>query len=369
MAATPTFIDAGTSSTEDLTFYSPVTTTSTGTVTSATDQLHGQVRSLKCAAGGSGGQAQATTKSCLADAGTESTIWMYLSPNATLTNIFLQAKNAANLEFQLQWNDATGAIDIAIVGSVLGAGSIVVPLNTWFRLSIAYAVTSTTVFTIQVYVEGVADALASSSGTLAHIGATTWTFGFPSGLSGATVWFSDIVVVTGGVPTDLGDIRCTPKLPFANGTTNGFTTQIGSGGSGYGTGHAPQVNERPTNNANGWSMVGAGSAVTEEYSIEGAAVGDVNIAGLTVYALMGWMNAKSATGETAKLVLAGTQTNKVLTSTEALFIQGLLTSSYPAGGTDIGIITSTTVTTVSLYECGVVVAYLAPDILLGQAVC
>ncbi|WP_323162301.1 hypothetical protein, partial [Pseudomonas fluorescens] len=73
--------------------------------------------------------------------------------------------------------------------------------------------------------------------------------------------------------TDPGNIWVAAKRPNANGTTNGFTTQIGSGGSGYGSGHSPQVNERALSTTNGWSMVGAGAAVTEEYNIESKSTG------------------------------------------------------------------------------------------------
>ncbi len=69
-------------------------------------------------------------------------------------------------------------------------------------------------------------------------------------------YFDDIYVDNGSDLSDPGNVHVTAKRPGSNGLSNGFATQIGSGGSGFGSGHAPQVNERPLSNTNGWSSVG-----------------------------------------------------------------------------------------------------------------
>lgn len=146
---------------------------------------------------------------------------------------------------------------------------------------------------------------------------------------------------------------------FLIGTTNGFTTQIGAGGSGYGSGHSPQVNERALSTTNGWSMVGAGSAVTEEYNIENIATGDTNLTGATIVDWLGWASMSSLVGETVQMVVGGANFAQAITSTATLYTKMKGSTTYPVGtGTDIGITTDTSLTTVSLYECGIIVAYI-----------
>ena len=72
---------------------------------------------------------------------------------------------------------------------------------------------------------------------------------------------------------------------------------------------------------------------------------------------MGWLRAKSLASETGQIVLAGGTSNISLTSTITTFTKMKGSTTYPAGGTDIGIVTSTGLTTVSLYECGIIFVY------------
>jgi hypothetical protein len=170
---------------------------------------------------------------------------------------------------------------------------------------------------------------------------------------------SDFYIDNSSSLTDTGNIWVTAKRPVANGTTNGFSTQIGSGGSGYGTGHSPQVNERPLSTTNGWSMVGAGSAVTEEYNIEGKSVGDIDISTATIIDWLGWVSIKALAGETGNVIIDGASVAQAITTTATLYTKIKGSATYPAGtGADIGFQTTTALTTVSLYECGVIVAYI-----------
>ncbi len=105
-------------------------------------------------------------------------------------------------------------------------------------------------------------------------------------------------------------------------------------------------------------MIGAGSAITEEYNIESQATGDDPMTGATLVDYMGWAYAKSLSSETASLILNNVTSNVSLTSTTTYFTKVAGSATYPAGsGTDLGIITTTALTTVSLYEAGVIFAY------------
>lgn len=295
-------------------------------------------------------------------------IWIYLValPNATAA-ILSARSDGGTTAYSIRLTNAgvlqiwtgTSTAQIGSNGSTLATGK-------WYKLCLSFTTASTTVNEIRLFLNTVLDISISNAtlpvGTIGHFRLgnieTNTTLDYRS---------SDHYADNSNALTDVGNIWITAKRPNANGTTNGFSTQIGSGGSGYGAGHSPQVNERALSTTNGWSMVGAGSAVTEEYNIENAATGDINIAAAILIDYMGWVYAKSALSETASIIVNNATSNISLTSTNTMFTKIAGSTTYPAGsGTDIGIITATTVTTVSLYECGIIFAYLAPPV--GKAV-
>lgn len=356
-----TFLESGTDATQDLSFYP----TTSGAVTSDTSQSVTGPRSLKCntGAGPTTASAKAPT-GVLADAGRRINCNFRFTalPGATVTIVGGQTAASANV-FLLQMTTA-GKLQIVPTGATTVLGTTVLSVNTWYRLSVSYTYTNSTTFRFDFRVNGNLEGSATAGTMSASV---TSILNLQAGSNfgaNVSVWFDNVYVDDGSDYADPGagvtnPLQVTNKRSFANGTTNGFTTQIGSGGSGYGTGHAPQVNEQPLSTTNGWSMIGVGSAVTEEYNVENASTGDVNLTGATIKGVRGWVYAKSALAETGSIVVDGTSTNIALTSTNTLFTQNSATPTvFPAGtGTDIGVVTSTTVTTVSLYECGVLVCF------------
>lgn len=353
--ATIIFAEPGSDATNDLSFFSATA----GTVVSATDQKHTGPNAIKCSTG-VGITATFTRDSILADTGRAISFWMYFDVLPSAGNL-LNIIGGGPSVYTLSWQ-AGGILRQAPVGATFVDGTQVFAANTWYRCTVAYSITNATTFTFKFYVHGVLDSTANA-GTLTNTGTNAIRLGILS-TAGANknIWFDDIYVDDRTDSSNPGAVVVTAKRPFANGTTNGFSTQIGSGGSGYGSGHSPQVNERPLSQTNGWSMIGAGSAITEEYNVENAATGDVSLTGATIKGVIGWVFGKSALSETGSMVVDGTSANIALTSTATLFRQVSATpTTYPAGtGTDIGMVTSTTVTTVSLYECGMLVAYIPP---------
>jgi hypothetical protein len=240
----------------------------------------------------------------------------------------------------------------------------------------AYTITSTTVNSFKVYVNGTSS-ISTSNQTLGNTGTNVYVLGNTSSNSTLDLRVSDIYVDSGS-SGDTGNIWVTAKRPYQNGTTNGFTTQIGSGGSGYGTGHAPQENERPLSTADGWSIIVAGSVITEEYSIETESQGDINISMGTIVDFEGWISAGSSVAESDNMILVGSTTPVSLTSTITVFLVIAGSTIYPAGNTDIGLTTNTGAATASLYEAGIAVAYIPAAItpsctpslaLLGVSAC
>lgn len=244
----------------------------------------------------------------------------------------------------------TGAVQIGTDGATLSTGQ-------WYRISLASLITSTTVNRFELFVNSVST-ISVTNATLSSIDATQFDIGNLNTTS-IDFRFSDLYMDNSNSLTDPGDIWVTAKRPISNGTTNGFSTQVGSGGSGVGSGHSPQVNERALDITNGWSMVGAGSAITEEYNIEGKSVGDIDISAATIIDWMGWVSMKSLVSETLNMILDGANVSvSTVTVPRAEYrIKG--SATYPAGtGADIGIQTTTALTTVFIYEAGVVVAYI-----------
>lgn len=365
-----TFLEPGTDETQDLTFWPNTDFGGSGTGASASDQTHTGSRSLKLVnpGGSSDSCFVSTDDNVLQDAGFCASAWVRLSAIPSTDMLVLST-------YQAGFGSAPLALAVTSAGKLRlvrddgaayigAAGATVLSATTWTRITIAAVITSGSNWTCKAYVNGVLELTRTNAdATLTLTGVSEFSATVDRALaagtrSALTVWYDDVYVDDRTDLTDCGDIRVTAKRPIANGTTNGFTTQIGAGGSGTGTGHSPQVNEQPLSQTNGWSMIGAGSAITEEYNVESVSAGDIDLTGQTIVDWMGWVFAKSLVGETGKILVKNTQSNIALTSTPTLFIAPASSASYPAGsGTDIGIVTDTSLTTVSLYECGVIVAY------------
>lgn len=363
------FMEPGTSATQDFSILTSnggsTGNAGTGAITSDAQAVLSSVRSIKIVTGASDGSASVIVNGIMADAGRRVSFGFRFtgtpSPSKAGAVIASYANNGS--QFIVLCVGLTSAKKLVLMddlGNQLAIGSTVLTTNTDYRISFVYTITSKTINTFTLYINGVSEITATNY-TLNNSGGDSFIFdtgdtGWTSG-SNLTFYYAHFFV-DDGTSGDPGNIRVTAKRPNANGTTNGFTTQIGSGGSGYGTGHSPQVNERPLSTTNGWSIASAGSAITEEYNIEGVSVGDNDLTGATIVDYMGWLDSKALVSETGKIIVNNVSTNIALTSTITLFTKIAGSATYPAGtGTDIGEISSTTVTTVSLYECGIIVAY------------
>lgn len=328
-----------------------------GSATVATDFVHGgHIKSIKYVVNSTSYVGTGATIG-LTNTGNRISIYIYINamPTSTTSLFGIYANNTVIASVKVTsagtlqlWNGTVA--QIGSNGSTLSTG-------VWYRLCFAYTITSTTINELRLYKDGISD-ISVTNGTIGTTSPNVLRVGNINADATLDLRSSDHYVDDSSSLTDTGNIWVTAKRPFSNGTTNNFTTQVGSGGSGYGSGHSPQVNERPLSTTNGWSMVGAGSAVTEEYTIEGKSVGDIDISTATIVDYVGWVSAKSLAGETASIVVGGVSSNISLTSTNTLFTKVAGSATYPAGGTDIGIVTDTSLTTVTLNEAGIIVAYI-----------
>lgn len=340
----------------DATFGKEFWETDIGTNTVVSDFVHGNhQRSFKIL-----GELR-TRNSVLADSGTRISFYLYINALPSATNSLLTSltSGGAARVFGLRitsggvlqlWNGVT-----AQIGS---NGSHTLTTGTWYRISLAYTITNSTTNRFELFVDGSSD-ISITNATLTNTGTSQISWGNLEGSNTIDPRYSDLYVDDSNALTDPGNIWVTAKRPNANGATNDFTTQIGSGGSGYGSGHSPQVNERAVSTTNGWSVVSGGFGKIEEYTVESASTGDIDISGLSLVDYMGWVYAKTSSAVTAQIEVNASSSVISLTTTATVFTLMAGSTSYPSTSQAIGLLTGTTGETISLYDCGIVIAYIS----------
>lgn len=331
--------------------------TISGSPSVATDFVHGNhVKSIQYRTGNL--DAVSGPLAVVQDAGARVSFYMYLNalPNATAQ--FFKIRDSSAFTVVGLYLTSGGILRLENeTPTQLGSDGPTLSIGGWYRIALCYNITSTSVNQFTVYVNGVS-AITVTNGTLTRTASNNFLMGNNSSNATLDIRTSDHYIDNSSSQSDPGNIWVTAKRPFSNGTTNDFSTQIGSGGSSYGSGHAPQVNERALSVTNGWSAVVSGTATTEEYSIEGKAVGNFNLSGASIVDYLGWVSTSALNSETASIIVAGSSSNISLTTTNTVFKKIAGSTVYPAGNTAIGITTATTSTTVSLFECGIIVAFI-----------
>jgi hypothetical protein len=323
----------------------------------ATDFVHGShIKSLKFPTGTNCWVG--TPVGSLADTGTRISVYIYMVslPSGGDANVFsLNGSGGGALAFIRV--KTTGVLYFSNAGGTqIGANGPTLSTGTWYRVCLSYTIAAQNVNRFEVFVDGVSKIsvtnatlfFGTSLSRIGNIGGSTQDFRF-----------SDIYIDDSAALTDTGNIWVTAKRPNANGALNEWTTQIGSGGSGYGSGHSPQINERPYSATNGWSIQDPAKK-TEQFTIESSTQGDIDLTGATLKDFMGWAVVKVGVASTGNIILAGTATNISVTTAFTMFKKVLGSTTYPSGTNAIGVDTNTVNQLFSLAECGILVAYIPP---------
>ncbi len=356
-----TFLEPG----GDATFNTAITTAggfwggADGNTSAATDFVHGgHKRSIKCAVNAESGVF--TPSGVFSDSGTRFSFYLYINalPSSTASVVWVTPNGFQNT-VRVRLTSA-GILQLWEETNQIGSNGGTLTTGRWYRISLAYTITSTVVNRFELFVDAVSS-ISVTNATLTNIVSDRAKFGNYDGNSTLDIRMSDFYMDNSSSLTDTGDVWVTAKRPNANGTATNFTTQIGSGGSGYGTGHSPQVNERAASTTNGWSVVNAGAPVAENYNIENISTGDMNLSASTIVDYVGWVYASALVSESASINMPSQSNGISITSTPTIYTGVRGTNVYPPGtGSDIGITTDSTVTTVSLYECGIIFAFIPP---------
>jgi hypothetical protein len=351
------FLESGTDATQDNSFW----TTIVGTVTSDSVGAITGPRSLKIANGATPTTASATKNSVLAAAGRRISFRFKTDTLPNAQNWIRVLNTSGTSRYAIRIN-SNGTIASAPAGLSIITGTTALATNNVYRIGISFVLTSATVFTINIYINGKLEISHVNTGTLTGIDWDRLEFGVNSSWpANSNAWIDDIYIDDGTTKDDPGNIIVTNKRPNANGAANNYTTQIGSGGSGYGTGHSPQVNEQPLSTTNGWSIASA-SAITEEYTIESAATGDVDVSSRdkSLVDYMGWIYTKTGTADTRNIIVNGVSSNISVTTSYAMYTKAAGSTSYPSGNTAIGMNNNSLVALDSLAECGILLAVKLP---------
>lgn len=353
---TPTFIyTAAATATTDFDFWAPEGV-GTSAVTSPTPKYNTYILGLD---GTGTRRSRVFVNGVLADAGRRFTGWFQWTGTPDIGDpgqlITYLSKAAGNEVARINMNATTHILAFTLSG-VTHAGTTALSSGTWYRISWAFVITDADHYTFNLWLNGTLEVTVTNADTLPNTGIDTVFLGNDIASATAFNCFWDGVYIDDGTTLDdPGDYRCTPKLPISDGTLTDFT--VHGTGSGVGTGDAPYLNNRPSDTGDYTDVVIAGVAKTEEVNVQSLAAGDVDISAKTILGAVGWVIAKSASSETASVILNGATTNAALTSSSAFFPSAIGASFTPGTGADVGLTTSTDATTVTLYDCGVIFAY------------
>lgn len=158
-----------------------------------------------------------------------------VNPAANDEPIFAAFNSILGLKFELRINSSRQLVAYDSALSVLGTGSTVIDLDTWYRLGVRTGTGAAGAY--EVVINGASE--LSGTGNLLTQNNAQWSWGKQTNRNGNTVdfYYDDMVISDSGFPA--GHVECLALLPNANGTYQ--TGTIGAGGGS----HWENVEERP----------------------------------------------------------------------------------------------------------------------------
>ncbi len=196
--------------------------TTSGTVTSATDQAHTGTRSIKADTTAGNVLAFAARAGCLADAGRRISMWIRFDvlPTSTAGVMTLYKSDNTTQVFSVNL-DATGHLLAQPVGVGSTVGTTVLAVNTWYRVSLSYYITNTTTYAFKIYLNGALEVTAGA-GTLTNTATDTLQLrkGTAWGASKST-WYDDLYVDTGASSSSQPDVDSPCVVPYGGLATAG----------------------------------------------------------------------------------------------------------------------------------------------------
>lgn len=278
------FMETGTTATQGFEFWD----STTGAVTSSTAfPLRGS-RAIKCDTGATPAAARVQKNGILADAGRSISVYCYMPvapPNDGNPPTILQLLTAGGTVIGSLAVTSPQQFTISAGGGTSTAGSW--PVAQWFRITFAYFITSTTVYSMRVYADGISQFTRSNLLTLAATGSANLTLGVAGGGTNTNflVYYSHIYVNDASDLSDTHDVTVTSKQAVTL-NTNSFDTLGGTGTNRY-----DRISERPISETN-YLAHAASTDVQENFGLQAAGAGDYDISTDRVIGCVGWVWAK-----------------------------------------------------------------------------
>ncbi len=342
------FLESGSDATQALEFF----THTVGAVASSTLQAHTGPRSVIHASFAGSETAYLGRHGDLADAGRRLSAAFRFDSSlpAADTYLFMALTSgfAGVFGLELRTDGKLQVNDAAASSSVVG--SAVLAADTWYQIAISFVITSTTNFTIKVWVNGTLDITATNANfSLVNTGAYGAWWGIITNPGGDWIIYTDDFYIDDGSGLDFpGLVRVTYKAPGTV-NNNNFDTAIGTSA----------VNERPISAANGRRQAGSGSA-DQDYNLQSRSAGDVDITGKTIAGYGAWvwaLEGAAGTGTGEAIIHNGSAQGISLTTAASLFVHYVATTTYPTAAAAIGMRSTGGTRDCDLYECGMLVAY------------
>jgi len=232
------------------------------------------------------------------------------------------------------------------------------PPDNQHRISFAYNLPSADNLSLSLFIQGIQELALEGNSSAGSPAPQQFRYGWivqPG--ADRSCWFDQLYIDDGD---DLSDpvfgleFRApliTAKLPAAVDEDNFDTT----GGTGA-------VGERPVDLAN-YRQQAATAQLRQNYTIEAADEGDIDLTGKTIVGYMGWVLAKKFSGfggSAPQITVNGSDSFVPLTTTPAIYRKAVTDANYPTDPAGIGMVSSTGSPDTFLYECGVVAAYEGP---------
>lgn len=342
------FAESGTDATQAFQFF----THTVGTVSSSTAQARTGPRSVLCDSTAGNVAAYVGAHGSLADAGRRITFGFRAVTNLPSADaVIFYALDSSFLPNFAVYLRTTGKLSVSD-GTTFVDGVATLAVNTWYHITVAYLIVSTTNWVVVVWVDGVGDIVASHADfTLPNASSfgAWWGYVTAPGAS-RTCHIDDLWIDDDAGLTFPGLVRVTYKAPTTT-NTNGFDTNVGT----------QAVNERPISEANGKTHANT-TDVAQNYNLQARSAGDVDITNKHVTAVIGWIWAVkgAGTGTGEDITLDGVDTSIALTTTSSLFRVYSNTNVYPAAAAGIGMRSTVGTADTTLYECGALIVYVEP---------
>lgn len=354
-AITTKWMESGTDATQGFQFWQSTGGTTDTAISSDTTVAKTGPRSIKVSSGTANGTSFAENRTGFSDTGTRVSAYFYFDDLPTSNISILRITNSTYNDIATIRLNSTGTLSV-LNSSALGTGSTTLSADTWYRISIAYVITSTTDFDIKVFINGTPEIILSDSATLTYTSTNRMRIGWNAapGAGEKVLHFDDIYIDNGTDATDPGDIRVTAKLPNTV-NNNGFDTTTGTGA----------VNERPLSTTNRMTDTTSNTpGALQDYTLQTAATGDVDLSSSQVVTLVArtawvWASRQSSCTVTteASIIDNGTETTITLTTSAAFYSVITDSGSYPSNAQGIGMRAVDGTCDTAFSEGGTLIAY------------